>query len=68
MNLELFELKKLRYFLKRREKRVHTFRERPNHFDVWNNDEFLKRFRLSKKSAKMVLDKIEPMLTYKVQR
>lgn len=68
MNSELFELKKLRYFLKRRNKRIHTFRERPNHFDAWNDAEFLKRFRLSKKSAIMVLDKIKPNLTYKVER
>lgn len=69
MYSELEDLRTLQHLLKYRSRSVeHKFRERFDHFKIWNDSEFLKRFRLSKNSAHMVLQKIESKLCHRVER
>lgn len=44
----------------RRERRI---RLRTNHFDVWGYEDFFRRFRMSKQSARTILDQIRPEIT-----
>lgn len=39
-----------------------VFRERPNYKEVLNNQEFLRRFRVSKNSFQELLDKIKNVI------
>lgn len=36
------------------------YHKRGNHFEKWNDCEFIKRFRMSKNTCSMVLDLIKP--------
>lgn len=38
--------------------RTYTVRERPIHFNEWNNREFFDRFRFSKDTVQMILNQI----------
>ena len=40
-------------------------RLRPNHFNEWKDSEFYKRFRLSKQTDFMVLNRITPLIENK---
>ncbi|KAK4880427.1 hypothetical protein RN001_008573 [Aquatica leii] len=44
------------------------FKERPNHFTKWRNEEFLLRFRLSKLVVRYVIDKIALQITPNTNR
>ncbi|KAG5895549.1 hypothetical protein JTB14_010693 [Gonioctena quinquepunctata] len=44
------------------------FRERENHFEKWIDEEFLKRFRLSKNGARFVLNQIEHLIALPTER
>lgn len=35
-----------------------TYKERPNNFLIWNDKQFLQRFRLSKHTVRMIIDEI----------
>ncbi|KAB0804445.1 hypothetical protein PPYR_01415 [Photinus pyralis] len=37
---------------------IRTFRVRPNHMEMWNNQEFINRFRISKGSVEILLQEI----------
>lgn len=39
-------------------RRPRQLRQRPNHFDIWNDEEFRARFRLSKNTVSLVVDEI----------
>jgi len=40
-------------------RRAKVIRERPDHFNVWSDEEFLNRFRLKKDTIKFILRLIE---------
>lgn len=40
-----------------------NFRERPNHFEKWNDKEFHQRFRFSKNGVRFILNLIEENIT-----
>lgn len=40
------------------------FRERPDHFQIWDNTEFLNRFRLSRETVQYLLHQIEGVITH----
>lgn len=42
--------------------RNRIIRLRPNHFDIWDDVDFYRRFRLSKQTAHIVLNKIAPYI------
>lgn len=46
-------------------RRQRTIRNRPNHFNEWDDNDFITRFRLSKASAYSVLDLIASHITHK---
>lgn len=46
------------------QRRPKTIRPRPNHFNIWEDDEFYNRFRLSKNSANMLLELIGPNIQH----
>ena len=54
--------------LVRRPRAQQTFRERPNHFDKWTNDEFKARFRLSKNVVRYLIIEIEDQISPKTKR
>lgn len=35
-----------------------TYKKRPNNFLIWNDTQFLQRFRLSKNTVQMLIDEI----------
>ncbi|KAG5866176.1 hypothetical protein JTB14_031028 [Gonioctena quinquepunctata] len=50
-------------------RRPQIFREREkNHFEKWIDEEFLKRFRLSKNGARFVLNQIEHLIAPPTER
>ena len=38
------------------------YRNRINHFVVWNDDEFIQRFRLSKQGVRFVINQVEAQI------
>lgn len=44
------------------------FRERPNHFEIWNNKDFQKRFRFTKQGARFIINKIRNQITSPTER
>lgn len=44
--------------------RTYTVRERPDHFNLWSDEEFFKRFRLRKDTIRNVLAEIEEHLRH----
>lgn len=49
-------------------RRAKVFRERPDHFQVWRDDEFLHRFRLKKDTVKFILNMVETRFTSPTNR
>lgn len=49
-------------------RRTKVIRLRPNHFDIWGDAEFYNRFRMSKQTAKMVLNQIASRIENKTNR
>jgi hypothetical protein len=49
-----------------RKKRV--FRERPNYFTIYHEDEFLDRFRLPKNSVRFLFSKIGEQISSRTQK
>jgi len=45
-----------------------TIRDRPDHFQVWRDNEFLQRFRLTKTTVKFILDVIETKIASPTDR
>lgn len=39
-------------------RRDRQFRDRPDHFNLWNDQEFVTRFRISKRSVENLLEQI----------
>jgi len=49
-------------------RRAKVIRERPDHFNVWSDEEFLNRFRLKKDTIKFILRLIEPKIKSQTSR
>lgn len=49
-------------------RRAKVIRDRPDHFQVWRDYEFLNRFRLSKDTVKFILHIIEPKIKSQTNR
>lgn len=49
-------------------RRAKVIRERPDHFQVWRDDEFLHRFRLNKNTVKFILNIIESKIASPTSR
>lgn len=49
------------------QRRRKVFRRRENHFLKWNDEEFVKRFRLSKKAVRFVLQQIDGTISHPTQ-
>lgn len=49
------------YLVRNVRRRPQKHRERPNQFEIWNNKEFLKRYRSSKEGVRYVIDKISKL-------
>lgn len=45
-----------------------TIRDRPDHFQVWRDNEFLQIFRLTKTTVKFILDVIETKIASPTDR
>lgn len=43
-------------------------RNRPNHFEIWDNKEFFQRFRLSPQTIENILEEVEEVLQYPTNR
>ncbi|XP_068083427.1 putative nuclease HARBI1 [Anabrus simplex] len=52
----------------RRVRKVKRIRPRPNNFEEWDDEEFVKRFRLTKLTALLVLDEIRDQLEHATNR
>lgn len=50
------------------ERRLYTLRKRTDHFNKWDEIEFLRRFRLSKLTVSHLLEEIEPQLLHRSNR
>lgn len=61
--LELVDLIQNRHL-----RRPKSFQNRSNHFEKWTDDEFLKRFRLSKNGVQFVLHQIMHLITLPTER
>lgn len=59
-------LRYIRHINKRRKDRV--VRPRPNHFAIWDEKEFIARFRLSKETVHMIIQKIENTIRSPTER
>lgn len=51
-----------------RPRRPRMFRQRRDHFNGWNNIEFVNRFRISKDSALSVLHRIQAQIAHPTNR
>lgn len=40
-----------------------TFRERPDHFTKWKDNEFLQRFRLTKNTVTYIIETVSPAIS-----
>ncbi|XP_018578523.1 uncharacterized protein LOC108916714 [Anoplophora glabripennis] len=45
-----------------------TYRNRQNHFEIWNENEFIKRFRLSKNAVRFIIENIENQISSHTDR
>lgn len=43
-------------------RRQRVFRERTNHFEKWNENEFLQRFRLSQHTSALIIEELTPYI------
>lgn len=48
-------------------RRTRVIRYRPNHFERWDDCEFYNRFRMSKQTAKLILNQIAPRIENKTK-
>lgn len=44
-------------------RRSRVVRQRPDHFEMWGDFEFLERFRLSKNTVRFIVDKLRNVIT-----
>lgn len=44
-------------------RRPQNYRNRPDHFVIWNDDEFLSRFRFSKQGVRFITQQISRQIT-----
>ena len=72
MDINLFDLREDAAFLEFVElvtpRAQRVFRERPNHFDQWNDEEFKARFRLSKNVVQYIINEIEDQISSETKR
>lgn len=52
----------------RRLRRPKVYQPRTNHFEKWNDTEFLKRFRFSKNAVRFILEQIEDQIALPTER
>lgn len=45
-----------------------TYRARPDNFNVWNDGQFLERFRLTKPTVRFIVDQIAPNIANKTMQ
>lgn len=70
MAFEILQLSIILLFLdySKFKRKQYTVRKRRDFFKFWNNEEFLNRFRVSKRTAKEILEIIRPQLEPKNTR
>lgn len=58
----------LRDYINILHRRPYTVRQRPNHFEFWDDEDFRIRFRLSKETVQHILENIEHRLRFPTNR
>lgn len=69
LNMDLFDLTDDEDFvevinvIRNVRRQPQNYRNRPDHFVIWNDDEFLNRFRFTKQGVRFITEQIAPQIT-----
>ena len=58
----------LRYVRQMKRRKDRVVRPRPNHFAIWDENEFINRFRLSKETVHMIIQQIQDTIRSPTER